>query len=115
MEWPYLYKSSESLLEKAAEYSNTDCVYIYDAAWKTNPSFKELLNYQSVIFVNEKNIDLLDSLEIRENQELIVYIINSREDTLNVIFEKMPNLSDYKEFGEYGYAKSYYLYANEAE
>ena len=59
---------------------NVDCLYVYDENWKTQPSFLEVRNYNSVTFVNSSNLEMLSSLEIINNKEMMLFRKNIRRD-----------------------------------
>lgn len=106
----YLYKETETLIENAKSYSDIDCLYIYDEFWQIQPSFYEVAEYKSVTFLNRKNIQQLGEMDCRNNSELILVVTEECEDTIKNVLEMSTNLTQYIEMGEFGSAKSYYLY-----
>ena len=109
--WSYLYKSSISLLEESEKYRDVDCLYIYDYKWKTEPSFMEIQSYKSITFVQAENIAEISSLDITDQNQLMIMIIGDKEDTLKKIMEIYSQLTTYKEIGSFGYATTYYVYS----
>lgn len=109
--WNYLYRSSISLLEEAENYGDVDCLYIYDSKWKAQSSFMEIKNYASITFIKEKDINYIAALEIADKDQLIVMIINNKEETLTKIMDTYSQLNKYKKIGSYSYATTYYLYS----
>lgn len=108
--WTYLYQSSEALLETAAEYSDTDCIYVYDSGWKINPSYKEVSNYNSVTFYQPSNLQMLSLSDLSMRYELIVVIMEDIEGTVDEIMNLCPYLNAYEYMGSYGYTDTYHLY-----
>lgn len=112
----YLYKDTVALLETAERYSDVDCLYIYDKAWKAQASFYQVSHYKSVTFVKNNNLDLLPSLECAKKKELIVMCLDEDETVINRVLEEYPMLSVYEKMEEmHGYTRAYYLYGGEKE
>lgn len=109
--WPYLCQGSKPLLNKAAGYSETDCVYVYDLAWKINSSYKEIANYHSVTFYHPSNLQQLGSSDLSTRYELIVVSIEGLEGVVDEVLTMCPYLDAYEYLGSYGSADSYHLYA----
>lgn len=107
--WPYLYRSSSSLIESSKEKADVDCLFIYDSNWKAQASFLEVRNYNSVTFVKSGNLKILSNLEIAEKKQLIVLITLDDEQVLKTIMEIYPQFDTYTEVGTYSNARTYYL------
>lgn len=110
--WQYLYKDSEALIENASDYSNVDCLYIYDATWKLNSSYYEVSKYHSVTFVKNDKLDLLTNLGgIEQKYHLIVMTTGEDEEILEDIISVFPELDTYDYLGGYAYSNTYYVHS----
>lgn len=107
--WPYLYKPSVELLEEAKNYRDVDCLYVYNAEWRTQPSFLEVQNYRSVTFVQADHLKDISSLEIADQDKLIVMIIPDKKKNMKKIMKICPQLTKYSEVGSYSFATTYYV------
>lgn len=111
-EWKYLYLSSVPLLEQEKAYEDVDCLYIYDAEWKTQASFMEVPGYHSVTFIKNDDLQLLKDTACAEKDRLIVVVIGDREQILGQIQDICPQLTEIETIGEYSYGKTSYLHGN---
>ncbi len=111
VEWTYLYRPSVAFFEQLEEYADVDCLYIYDSTWKTQPSFLEIQKYRSVTFVHYDNLGILASLEISNQNQLMVLVNAEDKTTLGQIMEVYPQLNASKEMRSFGFSTTYYLYA----
>ncbi len=107
--WSYLCKDSANLIEMSENKQNVDCLYVYDENWKTQPSFLEVRNYNSVTFVNSSNLEMLSSLEIINNKEMMLLITADSEKILEEILKNCSQFSGYSEIGTYAFTTTYYL------
>jgi len=110
--WPYLYTESNALLKAAESHAQTDCLYIYDINWKTQPSFEEIRRYERVTFIEMDNLALLDEYEPQSTNDLIVKITKDDEKILERIRQRFPHLTHAESEGFYGYSSSWYLYGD---
>ena len=113
--WTYLYRSSEALLETAAEYSDTDCIYVYDAGLQIIPSYKEVSNYHSVTFYQPSNLQMLSLSDLSMRYELIVVAEGDIEGAVDEVMDLCPYLNAYEYLGSYGYADTYYLHVQQED
>lgn len=111
VEWTYLYRSSAEFLEQLENYGDVDCLYVYDSAWETQPSFVEIQKYRSVTFVPSGNLEMLSTLEIADQDQLMVMVTADKKKTLETIMETYPQLEKNEEIGSFGSSTTYYLYA----
>ena len=109
--WSYLCKDSANLIEMSENKQNVDCLYVYDENWKTQPSFSEVRNYNSVTFVNNSDLEMLSSLEIINNKEMMLLVTADSEKILKEIMKTCPQFSAYSEMGTYAFTTTYYLYS----
>ena len=116
-QWPYLYRDSEALLQHAANLSDHLCVYIYDdtwQGWKVQPFFYEVRNYRSVVFVSQKNLELLDTWNLEQEDGIVVSVINTCDQ--DAVFEKVKSIYGegikIERIGNYSYTTSYVIENN---
>lgn len=109
-EWTYLYRSSAALIDAAREYKETDCVFVYSKDWHMQPAYCEAREYHSITFFREKNLELLNTMDLASRNELIVMVDENDQDILNRIMDICPALNAYRYLGGYGYSNTYYLY-----
>ena len=111
--WSYLYRNSIQLLETSKEYTDLDCICIYNQPFETQASFLELTNYNSITFISEDNLDLLYTIA-NNSSKLILIIINDKEqDTeafLNKLLSEYPLPKQHKFIGHHAYGTSFYVY-----
>ena len=112
--WNYLYKPSVKLLEEAKNYKDVDCLYIYNAEWRAQPSFLEVRNYRSVTFVQADHLKDISSLEIADQDKLIVMIIPDKKKNMEKIMKICPQLTKYSEVGRHGFSTTYYAFSKQA-
>lgn len=48
--WTYLYKPSVKLLEEAKNYKDVDCLYVYNAEWRTQSSLLDKTHSEEYFF-----------------------------------------------------------------
>lgn len=110
----YFHRESSDLLEKAANYSELDCICIYDRAYEVQPCFLEASNYKSITFVKKDEIDTIFQLEAFTGKEIIVVAVEEfaedKERYARQIVEGCPSLKGYEELGSFAYSTSYHLY-----
>lgn len=110
-QWIYLYRESEQMLARASEKSEYRCIYIYDALWKVQPSFYEMQNYKSVVFIAQDHLGLMDSLKLTEEKGLIVCIMDSCD--AESIWKKLNTLYPLtgapEILGQYFFATTYFI------
>lgn len=109
--WSYLCKDSTNLIEMSKCKKNIDCLYVYDENWKTQPSFFEVRNYNSVTFLQNSNLEVLPPLEIIDNKEMMLLVTADSDKILEEIMKKCPQFSGYAEMGTYAFTTTYYLYS----
>lgn len=109
--WPYLNRYSADLIESSKKKENVDCLYVYNTDWKTQPSFLEVRNYNSITFVQDSNLEMLPSLEFINDKELVVLVPTDSENILETIMGTYSQFTHYSEIGTYGFATTYYLYS----
>lgn len=110
----YFHRESSDLLEKAANYSELDCICIYAQAYEVQPCFLEASNYKSITFVNKDAMDTIFQQDAFTGKEIIVMVAEEfgedKEGYVRQIVEKYPSLTSYEELGSYAYSTSYHLY-----
>lgn len=112
-EWEYLYRDSANLLDKAKEHIGEKCIYIYDGLWKAQPSFYEIKNYQSVVFVAQNNLEFINSLSLNPEEEVVWCVMDTCEQ--EPIFTKIESIYGYdytiEEIGHYFFSTSYAIHS----
>ena len=110
----WMSRDSEEMFAKAEAYASCNCLYIYDASWKALPSFLEASHYSSCTFYDANNIESIVDMQYLSDHEMIVFVTNSCDSQaiLEYLIEVCPALDLYQELNSYGYATSYYLYAD---
>ena len=110
--WGKQQKASEPLLNMSETHAALDCIYVYDARWKVQPSFCDVSQYNSVTFFKEKNLGMLNDSECRNNAEFILYITNScnHQAVLDSVIASCPAVSGFEQLGSWGYVNVYRLY-----
>lgn len=113
-QWPYLYQSTQSLLETTAGYADTDCVCIYSDSWRLNPAYEEVTNFHSVTFYQDEDLDMLSLSDLASRYELIVmtdrYLDVGDQEVLDRIIHMCPDIDTYEEIGNDIYTVTYYLH-----
>ena len=81
----YLYPEQEEMKEIAEEYSDLECVYIYNT--ENNKYFlwndvEQLSKFKRVYFVDSENLDPIEEEAINNAESLVVYVsvLNENED-----------------------------------
>lgn len=117
--WPYLYLSSQPLLEKAEKLSNVDNICLYKASWCTCVLFKESQSYRSIQFCNYNNQGVKQKIYKRiqnmKPEKLVVTLVqppDKHEEYLNDILKHSVTLNHYQKLGSHFYdnTTSYLLY-----
>ncbi len=109
-DWSYLYRSSQTLLDAAADYADADCVFVYHKPWEPNAAYYEARQYHSVTFLTEDDLERLRDLDVSTHYELILMTTDNDEQVLEEALEMCPYLEAYEHLGEYSYTNTYYLH-----
>ena len=68
----YLYRSTQEFLDAAAEYGNTDCIFVTEHRYDVNSSFYEIRNYHSVTFYSSYEPEQLMEADVETKEGLIL-------------------------------------------
>lgn len=109
-QWPNLRLSFEPLVDAAREHRATDCLVIFDVDWHIYSAYYEVSEYHSVTFLKEEHLDLLNSMDLASQSELIVMVDGEETEVINKILDLCPYLDGYEHLGKYAYTNSYYLH-----
>lgn len=109
-EWTYLYANSHSSLDKIAEYSDVDCLVIYDSLHDVQTTYDALTIYDSVTFIDKYTYYWIAEWECAQSDELILMLVGTSESEIQGILALCPNLDSYQRLGSYGHGTVYYLY-----
>lgn len=110
IDWKYLYRDSEALLDTASEYSDVDCLLIYDATFEINPTYYEVSEYHSITYMRKDELELLSSWDISKKNHLIVMITEDDGNILEQVMDASSNWNSYDILGGYAYTNTYYLH-----
>lgn len=112
-EWNYLYKESEELLNRAKEYSDENCICVYDVKSKTQPAFLEMKNYKSVTFISQENSNsILQRVDLMNDGFILEIMGGNDDEIINMVLESIPYLDRYEKIGEYMYGKTYRIFSS---
>lgn len=107
--WHYLFRESEPLLEKVKQFSNLDCILVYNAnPCQLLPSYYEIKNYKSSMFVE---YDSLSSVNEIVQDSVLVYASHFIDSTnlFNTLLANNSNSYNIDWIGIHGGIKSYLL------
>ena len=107
----YLYRSTQSFIDTAKQYDNTDCIYFVNQGYEINPSFLELREYNRIVFVDYNNPEMLSDIDYDAKDGLIVSMgtacdFNSVSDAVT---KRFPHLRFSHKLGEYSFSATYYF------
>jgi hypothetical protein len=74
----------------------------------------EVRNYRSVTFVQADHLKDISSLEIADQDKLIVMIIPDKKKNMEKIMKICPQLTKYSEVGRHGFSTTYYAFSKQA-
>ena len=112
--WDYLYKSSVDLLNNAREYSDRNCISVYDATWKEQPTFYEIKNYKSVTFISQEHSgNILQYGDLFEDGFMMNIIGGNDDKIISMIQRNYPYLNRCEKIGGFSYSNTYYISAGE--
>ena len=88
----YLYIDEAPYLQMAEDYSDYDCLYIYQYPYDLMTSYREVTKYHSVTFLQADQLDQLKDLEIREDKKLIVRTVDIGDwrNVMNEVLKAYP-------------------------
>lgn len=109
-DWPTLYLAETERLRQAQEYSDVNAIIVYNTLWRTKPAFMEALNYRSLTFVQDSNMELVDTYAYANDDEILLLTIGDGEQILNAVMSKLPHIDSYERIGGFSYHTTYRLY-----
>lgn len=88
----YLYEGDSKIIRKSKEYSNIDCLFISDAAWKTVDCMMTIKNFDNIYLniIDKDNLSNEFNNSIGHHNKIIVYLEN-----YNVNEEKLMQCIQY--------------------
>lgn len=115
--WNNLYKGSNTFLEKAADYSDYDCLCIHgniDNLFTIPLIYYEALNYNSVTFIENNSLEFLKNFEVAQSNKLVVTVIgvNDAERYVKEVLVQYPQYTGYQYLGGHGGSATYVLNGN---
>ena len=110
-EWKFFWKGifKTSLSEPLENYSNLDCIFIYDKKWKTLNYLSKYKNCKMIKFIQNTNIKSTIFSEDTMNQ-LILMILNELKININELIKLFPKINSYEKIKSYTNLQIYYLY-----
>lgn len=94
----YLFKYTESRNNEIEQISDIPCVCIWDtSAWRCVSYYMEIMRFDNVTFIAERDGEFVDNWQYKENDKLVVYLDTVSGDTwiLDRIVENNPNIEGY--------------------
>ena len=109
--WEYLYEDSVEFLEMAESHAGKKCVCIYQKPYQLSGLYKEVINYESITFVNDQNMDLLEEI-VMDDEELLVVVVgvSGKHEYAQRVLEEYPQLTAIKDLGRSASGNTYLLY-----
>lgn len=112
--WPYLYRSSQELLEETSAYRDTDCICVYSDPLEIYTLYHQIFHFRSATFYRQEDLDNLCLSELSADNDLIVLTENVLDDRENVdMLERIRNLCPHTDscdfLGDAGYFHLYHL------
>lgn len=90
---PYLYRAQKPILNLAKSYADRVCVIVYDTPHILLPSYEEFKNYKGLIFIPVDQLDLLDSMDLEQYGDILVYVTKYVDPTIVLNQIKSQNKS----------------------
>ena len=96
----YQYLDSINVLENAEKYHNSDCIFVYakDYPYHAYPSFMEVSKFNSVTFIGDDHLDLIDDIEFdnapNKSDNVDIEVSTSALNGLNLFFMKSNRFDD---------------------
>lgn len=110
----YLFKGSDQCVATAEQYADCDCLILYSAPWEVPTAYREASKYKTITMLNRRNLDQLDSLDVANNEKLILIILVEfyENPDLEILLEHYDHLTHTKKlFSTSALATTYYLTA----
>ena len=110
--WEYLYEDSVEFLEMAESHAGKKCVCIYEKNYQLSGLYKEVINYDSIIFLNYENMDLLKEIAIEDEELLVISVgVVEKFEYARKVMVEYPQLTAMKELGQSASGITYLLYS----
>jgi hypothetical protein len=108
----YLYRSTQPLLDMAAEHSDADCIFVYNGVIQITPAMLEVSNYASVTFEPFYEMDGLKDITLDTDNGLMVVVGQDCdfEYIKNYIGSLYPELNAFEYCGSHSYTSTYYFH-----
>lgn len=113
--WPELYTEDGENIKWARKYGiNNDCIYVMNLSWHSFTAYQEFIQYQSMTFIRDNNLDLLYTEDYSDYDHVVMYFDKAvGEEDIEGILEEMiarnPGLDSYEKMHEWYYNVTYYL------
>lgn len=115
--WSNLYQDSSKFLEKVSNYSDYDCLCIHgndSNDFMLPVMYNEVINYNSITFIENDSLEFLKNFEIANNKKLIVTVIglSDPEHYVKEVLLHYPQYTGYQYLGGHGGNATYVLNGN---
>ena len=113
--WPELHLEAGDYVNKARKYGvNNDCIYVMSLSWHSYMSYQEFIQYQSMTFIRDNNLEMLYTEDYSNYDHVVMYFDKNVgqeniDKILTKIIEMNAGLNEYEYLHEYGYNVAYYL------
>lgn len=110
-EYTYLYSGTEKLVQEVQNYSDLECLYVYDELLRIQTSFYEVVEYKSVTFLQEENLSHLEKFDFYNLEEMILIVpTGKQEKVIEKLIEVYPHLDKCDEMWTFDSTTTYYLH-----
>ena len=111
-EWPYLFRSSQALLDATESCHDTDCICVYSDPLEVYTLYEQVFRFRSATFYRAENLDALSESPLSGRDELIVLTEVTLDDAAETelqqrILSLCPRLKDCARLGDAGYFHLY--------
>lgn len=113
--WPELHTAAGECVATAKKLGvNNECIYVVKAAWRSFTIYQELIQYQNMTFISERDPELLYTDDYAGYDHVVMYFDKDTnpeiiDEILTKMIEMNPGLNSYEKLHEYSYSMAYYL------
>lgn len=115
--WNYNYINQSNRVTYAKNNNRKTGIILYKDLWKCTQLYYEVCEFNSLIFINEKNIGLINLFDCKDASEMLIYLdANINELVLEeIIFHstKLTKIDEIIESDSFGYHKLFKLKFND--
>lgn len=113
--WPELYRENIEQVTEARTYgANNECIYVMSKSYHGYSSYPEFIQYRSITFIQDVDLDLLYTEEYAGYDHVVMYIDRDIDqkmihDILDKMIAMNPGMDSYEELHASDYNDVYYL------